>query len=257
MFRKPRRCGKFITQRTGENSEGFLSPRWLISWHFGLETHGGRCVFLSSFRLWWRPLASVDVASPIYPIYLHKIAADGQTIPSRPRDAVRDGGGQSSETLRQHFTQLFQTTAEWKHFLLPLITKIEPQLMKINLGSQIQGLQHGLFHCKHTHTFIHTVPAPTPTPQVPEREPERVLRRVSNGPVKDGEKWWRSIRLSINPPQHDHKEIAGISSTLCVASKPHGDGGDGYQQMTQWTITVTQASTHLRHLKKNVRFASS
>lgn len=60
--------------------------------------------------------------------------------------------------------------------------------MKINLGSQIQGLQHGLFHCKHTHTFIYTVPAPTPTPQVPEHEPERVLRRVSNGPEKDGEK---------------------------------------------------------------------
>lgn len=113
--------------------------------------------------------------------------------------------GQSFETLRQPFTHLFQSTAEWKHFLLPLITKIESQLMKINLGSPTQGLQHGLFHCKHTHTFIYTMPAPAPTPQVPERKPERVLRRVSNGPEKDGEKLL-SIRLSINPPQGDHKE---------------------------------------------------
>lgn len=27
MFRKHRGCGRFITQRTGEDSEGFLSPR--------------------------------------------------------------------------------------------------------------------------------------------------------------------------------------------------------------------------------------
>lgn len=167
MFRKDSSCSRFFTQRAGEDLERSLSPCWLISWHFRLEMHGGGCVFLSSIQLWRRPLASVDVASPICPIYPHRIGADGQTIPSSPRDVDRDGGGQSSDTLRQPFMQLFQSAAKWKHILLPLIRKIQTQLMKNNLGRPPQGLQHGLFPCKHTHTFIYTVPAPVPTAQIP------------------------------------------------------------------------------------------
>lgn len=158
MFRKHRGCGRFITRRTGEDSEGFLSPRLIdfLTFWIGNAWRGTRLpelFFDCGGGLWLRWTSQ----APSVPFIHTKIAADGQTIPSRPRDAVRDGGGPSSDPLRQPFTRLFQSTAEWKHFLLPLTTKIEPRLMKINLGSPTRGLRHGLFHCKHTHTFIYTV----------------------------------------------------------------------------------------------------
>lgn len=170
--------------------------------------HGEGCFFLSSIGLWERPLASVDVVSPICPIYPHRIAADGQTIPSSPRDVVRDGGGQSSDTLRQPFTQLFQSAAKWKHILLLLITKLEAQLMK-NLGSPPQSLQHGLFHCKHTHTFIYTMPAPGTNPCGAYKA------NLNKFSAEWGERWWRSICLNINLPHWwntgNLKEIAGLA----------------------------------------------
>lgn len=124
----------------------------------GMRLHELYSIVAAAFWLQWTSRV------PSVPFIHTESLLDGQTIPSSPRDVVRDGGGQSSDTQRQPFTQLFQSAAKLKHILLPLIAKIETQLMKTNLGSPPQGLQHGLFHCKYT--FIYTLPAPVPMAQI-------------------------------------------------------------------------------------------
>lgn len=128
MFWKHSGCRRFFTQSWA--GLGRISFTALIDFLvFQIGNAWRECVFLSSIRLWLRPLASVDVTSPICPIYPQR----RQTIPSSPRDVVRDGGGQSTNTVKEPFTQLFQSAAKWKHILLPLIkraTTNEKQLWK-------------------------------------------------------------------------------------------------------------------------------